>query len=947
MSTLSGSTFHPPFNPLADELRILRRNLVRTLEARSEGPALARLTQIRARVDPNGKLTVQAKAGPDLPWAPLPDETWRDLARVGTAEIYRTFSPAETALLLSLALAARDRLLPATPSAPLPMTLVADLLGMAAAHPAIIQPDGSPLRIEGKLESRLTAIGDHFEARLYFPDPVNAEGREVAAFAYLGGRRPGYYLVESKVWQGPPLLHLRVPAPALQDEEVILSLGRLAISLPTPQPAVRRVATRAELRCWLEAAPDGSERLHLQVLATAEDPPCAQLWRPGGGFQWLPGRQPPPAPATVRLEFELSPAARLARRVQALAMEPGSASSSCSQRMTPEFADRFAAWLETREPATEVNLCPLLAAFLAPPTVARVRIAAERASSGIDWFDLQIDLRPEDYTLTLAETHLLAQHQGKWVRLPSGWRCLRTEVEPATAATLDQLGLSAAEVLATGKPASHRLHALQLAELPVDSILAELASARASTAAADAPLPAPTALVAQLRPYQLAGFNFLARLSRRGLGGILADDMGLGKTVQTIAWLLHLGASRPEAFRALVVAPKSVVPNWLAESARFAPSLPTRAFAPAQAATPAPAPLTGLWVANYAQLRIHREWFAAQRWDAVVLDEGQFIKNPESQVAGAARRLQAGHRLVLSGTPIENRLDDLWSLFAFAEPRLLGNRTAFRRQYAKGDPSTPSRLQRRVRPLLLRRTKAEAAPELPPRTEVDLVLELEPGQRELYEAELKFARSQLKSVASDEDLTDVRFSILASLTRLRQICCHPALIDPRHRPLGSAKLEALLERVQALREQGHQVLVFSQFVEMLELMRDELNLRGIEPLLLTGATENRAALVEEFQRQPERSVFLLSLKAAGFGLNLTAASYAILYDPWWNPAVEAQAIDRTHRIGQARPVTAYRLLAADSIELKLRKLQQEKSHLANGVIQPAGLNLADLRRILE
>jgi SNF2 family DNA or RNA helicase len=293
----------------------------------------------------------------------------------------------------------------------------------------------------------------------------------------------------------------------------------------------------------------------------------------------------------------------------------------------------------------------------------------------------------------------------------------------------------------------------------------------------------------------------------------------------------------------------------------------------------------------------------------------------------------------------------LWSLFAFAQPGLLGSQAGFRRQYDEKDPAALARLHRRVHHFLLRRTKAQAAPDLPPRTEDDLVVELEPEQRKLYDAELKRARAQLLGIETARALDQVRFNVLASLLRLRQICCHPALVDPAHADLPSAKLEALLERVEELRDEGHQVLVFSQFVTMLEIIRTRLAADGIGHLMLTGATENRAELVEEFQCDRTKTVFLLSLKAAGFGLNLTAASYAILYDPWWNPAVEAQAIDRTHRIGQTRPVIAYRLLADNTVEQKIRALQQEKAALAAAVVQEESLasvlDLDSLRRILE
>ncbi|CAM3133346.1 DEAD/DEAH box helicase [Rariglobus hedericola] len=436
--------------------------------------------------------------------------------------------------------------------------------------------------------------------------------------------------------------------------------------------------------------------------------------------------------------------------------------------------------------------------------------------------------------------------------------------------------------------------------------------------------------------------------------------MGLGKTVQTLAWLLHLSARSRERqrvdadvqpFRALIVCPKSVTHGWLAETARFAPDLGIAAFnTDGKSATAAVTKGPQLLVANYTQLRLHAAAFRAQAWDVVVLDEGQFIKNPGSQVAVSARSLRAKHRVVLTGTPIENRLADLWSLFAFAQPGLLGDQATFRRQYNETDPQALARLHRRVRHFLLRRTKAQAAPDLPSRTEDEIIVELEGEQRRLYDAELKRARSHLLGVETTKALDAVRFHVLASLLRLRQICCHPALVDPVHAELPSAKLEALLERVEELAEEGHQVLVFSQFVGMLEIIRDRLVGAGIGHLMLTGATENRSDLVNTFQTDPTKTVFLLSLKAAGFGLNLTAASYAILYDPWWNPAAEAQAIDRIHRIGQTKPVIAYRLLAEHTVEEKIRLLQREKAALASAVVQEESLatvmDLDSLKRIL-
>jgi SNF2 family DNA or RNA helicase len=366
---------------------------------------------------------------------------------------------------------------------------------------------------------------------------------------------------------------------------------------------------------------------------------------------------------------------------------------------------------------------------------------------------------------------------------------------------------------------------------------------------------------------------------------------------------------------------------------------------------PGPADKPALLVVNYTQLRLQPDWFKSHAWDAVVLDEAQFIKNPSSQTAIIARSLGTSHRLALTGTPIENRLLDLWSLFAFAQPGLLGAQASFKRQYPVEDETSTSRLHQRVRHFLLRRTKAQVAPELPPRTEDEIVVDLEGPQRVLYDAELKRARAQLLGIETNKALDGVRFNVLASLLRLRQISCHGALISDAHANMPSAKLDALLERVEELRDEGQQVLVFSQFVSLLELIRPRLAAAAIPYLMLTGQTENRAELVDKFQNDKTQTVFLLSLKAAGFGLNLTAASYVILCDPWWNPAVEAQAIDRTHRIGQTQPVVAYRLVAADTVEQKILAMQHEKSALANAVVQEDSLanvlDLDSLRQILS
>jgi len=401
----------------------------------------------------------------------------------------------------------------------------------------------------------------------------------------------------------------------------------------------------------------------------------------------------------------------------------------------------------------------------------------------------------------------------------------------------------------------------------------------------------------------------------------------------------------------LVVCPKSVMDNWRAEAERFAPGLRIKSWPAGE--------LEGLreqldtadvHVLNYSQLRLLGEGLAPVRWLAVVLDEGQYIKNPNSQTAQVARSLKAQYRLVLSGTPIENRLLDLWSLMAFTMPGVLSSRAQFARLYdAKGDPLARRRLAARVRPFLLRRTKTQVAKDLPDRIEEDLFCEIEGEQKALYRAELKAAQQLLLSIKTQKELAQQQFHFLTSLLRLRQICCHPRLVRPESSAV-SAKTEALLEQLEPLMEEGQKVLVFSQFVQMLDLLRPALEQRQWPVFYLAGQTENRGELVKDFQNAEGPGVFLISLKAGGFGLNLTAASYVVLFDPWWNPAVENQAIDRTHRIGQVNKVIAYRLLIKDSIEEKIRELQRHKKALVEDVLGEEkfaqSLTIEDLRFLL-
>jgi len=946
-------------------------------------PALANITGLRARVHPAGGLIIETRTAPAKSWK-IPTRPW--FASLGSTRPsdFEHLTPPEAALGLALAAEVRAGFDPASPRQPLPAEIATTLFRTRAARDAFVLPDGSPFLVQPEpllLDARPSPDAtDRLELRLATPD-----GRDASRARLLTARPQPLYLFEQQIWRGPPPTpDAPLPASALGDPKLMSRLRAAGLRLPRElEQNIRRILLRPHLKCWLAPAPGDDEALefHAQLIARDPDFPFEQHYTPSG-WQWTSAGAPPPRrPEDPILEYDLTAARAASARLADFRLDWHPWEADWARSVTKNFPDEFVAWHASLPPDLPLDASPGLASLLGPPLRARIEFSATPApeSAGRDWFNLTAKLSVKDTKLTPDELALLLKARGKWVRLKRhGWQ--RLEIEPADAAdaaALDRLGLTPDDVLTDGRPATHRVHALQLAaEADLleaqDARLASSLRERAQTLAATPPPPVPAELRATLRPYQEEGYHFLAHLAAHGLGGILADDMGLGKTVQTLAWLLHASRQKSSAtesppptapFRALVICPKSVVHTWLAETTRFAPALNPTLFNPLRlgeladsgsglsALGSGPAAAPRLLIANYTQLRLNADWFRAQPWDAVILDEGQFIKNPSSQVAHAARALRTPHRFVLTGTPIENRLTDLWSLFAFAQPGLLGTLASFRRQYDQPNPASLARLHRRVRHFLLRRTKAQAAPDLPPRTEDDLVVELEGEQRQLYDAELKRARAQLLGISDNRDLVAVRFNVLASLLRLRQICCHPALVDPAHRNLPSAKLDALLERVEELRDEGHQVLVFSQFVEMLELIRHCLERHGIEHLMLTGATENRAELVEQFQTDKSKTVFLLSLKAAGFGLNLTAASYAILFDPWWNPAAEAQAIDRTHRIGQTKPVIAYRLLAENTVEEKIRALQRDKAALASAVVQEESLasilDLDSLRQILS
>jgi SNF2 family DNA or RNA helicase len=499
--------------------------------------------------------------------------------------------------------------------------------------------------------------------------------------------------------------------------------------------------------------------------------------------------------------------------------------------------------------------------------------------------------------------------------------------ELATLAELDRQGAR------LPRPAAAWLEEV-LDGIPLEADAGFHAALERLRAAQDESAPLPRALQAELRPYQEEGYLWAMRLASAGLGGCLADDMGLGKTLQALAVLLARAPGGP----ALVVAPTSVCGNWLAEAARFAPSLNVQLYGEGdrEGLLAAVGPLDVV-VVSYTLVQQAAEAFAARTWHTLIADEAQAIKNATAKRSLAVFDLAADFRLALSGTPVENRLAELWSIMRFANPGLLSSASRFNERFAtpierSRDRDRQHLLKRVIAPFVLRRTKAQVLPELPARTELVVSVAPEPAEAAHYEALRRQAVAESTQALAAAPAAQARINILAQLTRLRRAACDPRLTSPEL-GLTGAKSQAFAELAAELAANGHKALVFSQFVDFLTLLREPLDAAGIRYQYLDGATPatERTRRVAAFQAG-EGDLFLISLKAGGFGLNLTAADYVVITDPWWNPAAEDQAMGRAHRIGQTRPVTVYRLVTRGTIESRIVDLHHDKRALAEGIL---------------
>lgn len=576
-----------------------------------------------------------------------------------------------------------------------------------------------------------------------------------------------------------------------------------------------------------------------------------------------------------------------------------------------------------------------------------------QVSSGIDWFDINGVVNFGEIEVSLKEVRRMLRKKERFIKLSDG----------TIGEIPDEWLEKYRHLFSLGEET-----AIGLRMAPYHTAIIDQALAQADQATTDEqflnyskkfndftglePKTLPTGINGELRQYQKAGYDWLHFLHDYDFGGCLADDMGLGKTIQVLVFLqsiyirqdritktdpIGLVDNREKIKASLIVVPRSLLINWQREANKFVPDLNMMIYSEANR----PKEISifdqyDLIITTYGIML--RDIIILQKYEFyyAILDESQAIKNPLSQTGRAARLLRSKHRLVITGTPVENSTVELWSQFAFINPGLLGSLDYFKKEFInsiekKGDKDSLHTLRKIVHPFILRRTKDQVAPELPSRTEKILICDMSPAQQKLYNRTRDYYRGIVLGMLEKDGINPTRMKILEGLLRLRQISNHPQLIDEKYRG-DSGKFELLLETIDTLRSEGHKALIFSQFVQMLRILRNTMGEKLIPYLYLDGHTRNRMELVDEFQNNPSIPFFLISLKAGGQGLNLTAADYVIHIDPWWNPAVESQASDRTHRIGQEKPVFIYKLITRDTVEEKIRILQDKKMKLVSQLI---------------
>lgn len=754
---------------------------------------------------------------------------------------------------------------------------------------------------------------------------------------FLGGRRPQWLAGNRLYLHDPEYSPEQIQAASRGKPVVIEGMTHIlpllkdpAVELVQPAPKLRRQRTRVHLRLslekenvllegWLQSRTGGRRwPLDDRSVCRIED-----------GTYWLcdPVQMEEAVKAVRRAGFEVGGTTgcyRLPAR--------GGVLDNLLDKDLPGWRKRY-----------RVELDPALSELLSGARHVHLHVSAHRPAGDLDWFEITWSLEAGGKSLSAADLKALRRSGGRYRLLKRGGLvCVDPVALKRQLEELEELGCLAGPKKPEKVPLHFLGRAVELAgaasggSLPenvrLDPELEELYR-KLKGFERIGPVDPPEKLVPILRPYQREGLNFLNFLREFGFGGVLADDMGLGKTVQALA-LLELERLRAGRAPSLVVCPTTVAPNWVEEARKFTPQIKTVHLKSSREIRECPYPDYDLVVISYALLR---RSLPDQAFRFLILDEAQNVKNPLTQGARAVKALRAHRRLALTGTPIENSVTELWSLFDFLMPGFLGNLNHFERCYAKpiarhGEREPLDRLCARVRPFILRRLKSQVASDLPPRVEQNIYCELSPRQKKLYAHFVRAARREINDEIRSRGWEQSRIHVLAALTRLRQLCCHPGLVAPDLKAAGSGKLDAFLELLDTIVSGGHRVLVFSQFVKMLRILEKALKKRGLPYLYLDGSTRDRQRRVNRFQEKNGAPVFLLSLKAGGTGINLTAADYVILFDPWWNPAVENQAVDRVHRLGQERAVTAYRLITRGTLEEKMLELKQRKQDLADRVL---------------
>lgn len=680
------------------------------------------------------------------------------------------------------------------------------------------------------------------------------------------------------------------------------------------------------------------DTVRLRLMARSARDESVWVWT---GQTWTidhPAKRPTDKPEILD-DPRLEPAIQWLKRLDWFTPEPGLWIGDANENFLGALADIWAA----RPDGAEFLGNPGFHRLFLQPRQLKPKIIVK--GSGIDWLSVSAEWEQEGMKLSAADLQRLASATGRFVKLPNaGWVELNISAVQSAHETMAELGVDGLI------PVAQKIGMEQVAHMDetalgrfADSPQAKALREKLKTFKGVPSSALPQSLAAELRPYQKDGFDFLCHLTQMKLGGILADDMGLGKTLQTLTWLAWLRErNKKNPKPSLVICPASVLHNWRREAEKFTPGTKVLVLESGAARhnLRKQIPQHDIIVTNYALLRRDLEELQKFAFRAVILDEAQFIKNPGAQVTAAVKQIKSEHRLALTGTPLENRMLDLWSIVDFIQPGYLGTQENFIETYEPRGANAESeqriarkRLSAKLRPLLLRRLKKHVAKDLPDRIEERMDCPLGEEQRKLYLAELRRSRDQVMKIVQEQGVAKSKMHVLAALTRLRQICCHPTLVG---NDSASGKTETLFELLDPLISEGQKVLVFSQFVQMLELLEKECKTRNIPTHILTGATKDRQQVVSAFQSDPNAGVFLLSLRAAGTGLNLTSSSYVVLYDPWWNPAVEAQAIDRSHRIGQTATVNAYRLIAPGTVEEKIWELQQSKAKTIADVLGEEG-----------